>query len=372
MLTHKEMPHLNDARDDLNNLIISVKKKYLIGVHYGWHAPNIPIPRAVDFIMASPPTLQAIQSEKPGIPLISRDFIPTFFGNSPDREKFWDIICISHNSKKKKLDDFLRCMRLVMDKQPNTKILLVSAGPQKQKEPQFYAGLRQDYLTLFSDAERENFCIIDYRRERNELYALSYQAVPWLLESSRIFMLFSEIEGGSKIISEALTSGTPVFARKNLVGGGLDHLNEKNSYLFEDVEDAASALLQKLETQWSFDQKLTVKKLREDHTKPKLNMHLAKTFAHYDVPFEKETLPENLARKLPAHENKLPSSITNKFTDDLNSRAAFIIYFKEFLLNEKISAGTKILLNSKMFFYKNLRQIALNIYRQGRRILRNI
>ena len=64
-----------------------------------------------------------------------------------------------------------------------------------------------------------------------------------LYRASRSFLLCSQREGESRVIHEALLSGTPVLARRDLIGGGLDHLDEANSQLYGTVEELASLMI---------------------------------------------------------------------------------------------------------------------------------
>jgi len=74
-------------------------------------------------------------------------------------------------------------------------------------------------------------------------FPLSKDEICNFMNLSKIFLLPVEKEGASRVIHEALLCGLPVITCKNLKGGGLDYLNEKNSLLIEDLNNMDVTIL---------------------------------------------------------------------------------------------------------------------------------
>ena len=74
------------------------------------------------------------------------------------------------------------------------------------------------------------------------LYPLPYENVRDFLRQSRIFVHTSFIEGECRVITEALAAGCFIVANKQLVGSGLDYLNNENSLLFDSFDDLLPTL----------------------------------------------------------------------------------------------------------------------------------
>ena len=377
MFTHKEAHLLRTKNKTLVKRISSVKQHYYFGMHFGWYSPNFILPPCIDFILAGPGTFPDPPENIPHIEMCSRDFIPHFFdpGNNTDlRNRHFDIICVGNNVRTKKINEFLVMAREVMDARPNTTILLVTSGPKKQREPRFYSTLRQDYFRMFTQEERQYFSMIDFRRDHKELYGLGYNAVPWLLKSAKLLAHFSEVEGGVKIISEALVCGTPVMVKQNLSGGGLDHTSPENSILMKDAKDAAQKALLHLENpeNLAFDVTSMQKKIREDYSVPVLIEKLKEVFSFYGTDFSGSIDGQNLARKLPAHNNQMSAKLTNTFTDDLNSPLSLYQYLEDY--DSEISSS-KVREIADIYFYNvlyNGKKKVTNLVRFGKNFLKYI
>ena len=196
-----------------------------------------------------------------------------------------------------------------------------------------------DYDRLFSFEEKKIFTI-DVPNSKN-IYGLKQDAMPEIYNQARVFSLFSDVEGESRVIAEALVCGIPVVVKKHLMGGGRDYLNDKNSKLFSSIDESVDAFLHVLNNyhQYEFDALTYQKELREDYTIPKLKKTIQQYYKNNNLVFKGCLNVENLTRQLPSHVVSLPMRLLKKEsrTNDLKSPLA-VVGFIKFLLKKDFSS----------------------------------
>ncbi|GAB5539366.1 MAG: hypothetical protein Salg2KO_14690 [Salibacteraceae bacterium] len=272
ILTHKEMrfiypdhPYFEQRSsriDRLKNIVVKrkegvnpvlvekinrISEKYFIGVHFGWIHHNFPSFDIVDFHMGSPTTVSFEDQDSANfIPLDGSSFIPSFFHieQPKDHLKLWDIIMVARDVRWKNLDIFLKTIRKIYDNGHKTTVLLVvpSGSAVDNNTHVTYTELLDDYADMFSYEERERFTVLKTHPNMPFL-GLAQKQIAHFYHLSKTFALFSEEEGGSRVVSEALLAGLPVVVKSNLTGGGKDFLNASNSVFFDDFDQADEALL---------------------------------------------------------------------------------------------------------------------------------
>ena len=180
-----------------SRLMMKLSDRYVIGVH--WGASNVveKTPLWVSFHMSAPGTA-VINDGKYIIPLNSANFTPNIMCNK-GYPKILYIICIAKNIKVKKLDKLLQSIREIYDAGRKFKIVLVVASNISEPFNKFYVNLLDDYNKLFSDGERENFIIVKTHPETG-FKGLSTSFLSDLLNLTKIFTLFSAVEGESRVI----------------------------------------------------------------------------------------------------------------------------------------------------------------------------
>jgi len=214
----------------LIDVLKKIQSQYFIGVHYGSNPTNDIYFKNCDFIMTPNKINMTIDDHILRIPLISRNFVPNLFTNR-HQKKYWDILWVSRSHKSKKLDLVLKSIRKIYDLNYDYKILIYTQENKNKDSKLFYTSLMDDYYELFSYKERNNFSIIQLNSEV-AFPGLSSELMVHLYNSAKIFTLFSQTEGGSKVISEALMCGLPVVVKNDLTGGGKDFLTKENSMFF--------------------------------------------------------------------------------------------------------------------------------------------
>jgi len=281
------------------------QRHYFVGVHYGWTASSIPLYENCDFLM----TPQQIDTNRNNqiihIPLASRNFTPQCFQNK-NQIKYWDILCVSRMAKFKNLDYLLKSIRKIFDKGYNYKVLMIVSENKKIYAKKFYTNLMDDYYSLFSYNERQNFSIM-LLSSNIGFAGLPFEVMSHFYNSSKIFTLFSNAEGSSKVISEALLCGLPVVVKDNLEGGGRDFLRKNNSILFSSFENAHESLIQAVEhyNLFKVENETLRQNLSEEFSLEKLKEYFKRLFEENGQTFDGKLInTDHLNIRIPAHLNE--------------------------------------------------------------------
>ncbi len=303
---HKFLLHFFDKfynQNSILRLIKDLKENYLIGVHWGFFHKNVISEQWVDFHLAAKGTVN-FPDNIFVIPLSSANFVNSSFYFDKNAEKYWDLVCVSRAAKFKKLDKLLIAIRKLYNDGYKVKICLIVPTDKNETKRKYYKNLIKDYESLFNYDERQNFHLIKLDASLGPL-GVSSDFIAYVYRHSKIFTLFSEFEGESRVIKEAQKSGMLVVVNKNLVGGGRDFLNEENSVQFENYENAHLSIIQSLalvddyqdnfsnDTFYEIEEKASIEKLKNSFNKLyHINNQVFDGILYND---------DNLARRLPAH-----------------------------------------------------------------------
>ncbi len=335
MFTHKERQQIEHPSRRVRKYISGLRNNYVIGMHFGGYQANaVPDIWCIDFFMGSPNVYTVAPiSKTPRIHLASRNFVPNYF-DSKDRPKSprWDIINISNGGRNKKLAEFFYVMQAVMKRRPETRILLISpivTGKKADKE------LFNNYYSLFSQDQRRRFTFLPLHRDR-ELYPIGREDIAFLMRNSRYLTLFSEREGESRVIAEALCCGCKVIVRSYLQGGGRDFLTPENSFQFSTLQEAPDIFINALEDDTTFDSKEIIKYLRVDYTKTIFESELRSVFAHYGLRWDGQLKPLELDQALPGHSKLLDERYRSGMTDDLVKESKMYSFLKDVYFEKTI------------------------------------
>jgi len=317
-----------------------IRRHYFIGVHIGANPAVISRYDNCDFYFASNQFDMKEIKHVLKIPLVSRNFTPKCFYNRR-QEKYWDILCVARNIKIKNLDLFLKSIRKIYDLGYDFKVLLISpeSRNQDQDPKKFYISLMNDYYKLFSDNERQNFSILQLSSEIG-FPGLSSEVMSHFYNSSKIFSLFSNAEGGSKVISEALLCGLPVVVKENLEGGGRDFLSKDNSILFSSFENAHESLIKAVENfnLFNIENETLCQNLSEEFSVEKLKEYFKKLFEENGQTFDGKLInTDRLNFRIPAHLNEnIPWTRDRFSTADIFSHIQLKIFMKNLDFNIRI------------------------------------
>ena len=336
--THKEKKIIDNQITNffLKNLILDLKKKYFLSMHWGWSHENHKDIPYIDFHLAGRGTL-SFQNKKNNkiLNFCNRNFIDRIF-KKKDLNKIFDVICITRPVKFKNIDKIFLSAKKIFDKKIFIKFLIlfpiISLKSLKNKK-EFYNEIFEDYERIFTDEEKKHVVLMPLYVEKQ--FPLSKHEICNLLNLSKIFLLPVEKEGASRVIHEALLCGLPIITCKNLQGGGLDYLNKDNSLLIENFESMDETILQLYQNlkNYNFDTNELRKELSEEYQVKKLKIELENFYHQKNEKWIDNCDFENLDRKLDSHMitlNKKWVGISN----DLNSILS-LYFLINFILNKK-------------------------------------
>lgn len=284
-------------------LMMKLSEKYVIGVHWGWKSDVTTSPDWVSFHMAAPGTANILDG-KFQVPLNSANFTPKVMKNK-HYAKIWDLISVSKSAKGKNIDRLFTSIREIYDLGLNIKVVLVVASNLKEPSNRHYTDILFDYNRIFSEAERENFVLIK-TDPKTGFKGLSTDFLADLMNLSKIFTLFSQVEGESRAIKEAQLCGLPVVVKSDLMGGGRDYLNEANSMLFDDYSDASKVIVNAINNHDKFhvSQDEMDSQLSEEENIDKLTDYFKSLYEKLELDYAGGLVnTDSLARRLPAHFN---------------------------------------------------------------------
>ena len=244
--THKENKKLDNPITHffLKNSLLEIKKNYFLSMLWGWFHENHKDVPYIDFHLAGKGTLSfKNKSNNKILDFCNRNFIDKIF-KKKELNKIYDIICITRPVKFKNIDKIFLAAKKLYEKKKFIKFLIifpiVSIKSLKNKK-EFYNNLFDDYEKIFTEEEKKYINLMPLYFEKQ--FPLSKDEICNFMNLSKIFLLPVEKEGASRVIHEALLCGLPVITCKNLKGGGLDYLNEKNSLLIEDLNNMDVTIL---------------------------------------------------------------------------------------------------------------------------------
>jgi hypothetical protein len=228
------------------NLLSRIRAKYFIGIHWGFFHDNVISENWVDFHLSAKGTVSFVDKNVFIIPLSSANFVSENFSFDINAPKYWDLVCVSRAAKFKKLDELLLTVRQLYDNDIKLRICLIVPTDKSETASKYYTNLVRDYEEMFNYTERQYFQLIKLDRSLGPL-GVSSDFISYIYRHAKIFTLFSELEGESRVIKEAQKSGLFVVVNKHLKGGGKDFLNDYNSEQFDGYENAYSSIIKALE-----------------------------------------------------------------------------------------------------------------------------
>ncbi len=315
-----------------------IRNSYFIGIHIGGTPSKIHPYSNCDFYMGGasvhPPPIPHQKKRIMKIPLPSRNFVPGVFSPT-NAAKYWDILFISNSAKAKNADLFLQSIRNIFDSKINFKVLLVSWQHRDTRSDRIYHDLMNDYHQMFTFEERQNFHILRQSNEHS-FCGHSPQVTSLIYNHSKIFTLFSQAEGASKAISEALCCGLPVVVKNDLAGGGLDYLDETNSMLFSSYDTAHETLIEAVKNHQKFtlDPIKIRKQLGEEHSIHALKTYFARLYSDHGQQFDGQLInTDNLNKRLPAHHLNVPWMRNIYNTADITTDKQLNIFVKNLMLS---------------------------------------
>lgn len=334
VLTHKELPQVADHVPGMRRVLDVVRHHYLIAAHYGWFQQAYVPPQWVDFHFAPRATVDfARPGEVRALPFNSSYFIPACF-RPRATEKQWDVIAVTRPVAFKNTDRLLRALRILKDRRPQSRALIICSSSTKSTRENLADQLLSQYERDFTFDERQDIALLMSRTALTP-FAFPRRDLAWLYSASRVFALFSDQEGGSKAVKEAMLCGLPVVLNRHLRGGGLEFCNDENSRLFSDENEAASVMAELLDLRSAspLDTSELARQTSETYTVPKLLDALATLYDQLGLPWQGPVDTEDLSMKLPSHSPELvPQALQAGWTSDLRTPSAMLTFLNGLVL----------------------------------------
>ncbi|WP_338729857.1 hypothetical protein [Haladaptatus sp. DJG-WS-42] len=333
VFTHKERQFLLDPIPPLQRKFQSIKEAYLVGMHWGHFAEDVGPTPFVDFHLAGQGTVSFTDEvDVPVLNYCSRNFVPEYFTPS-NKEAKWDIVTIAPPTRLKHLSELLNVVRETRDQGVDLTALFICPRPKSLQSRKWDHKFIETCENDLSKSEREAIKIIWPLRTDDEIYPIPHRIIPYFFNIANSFALFSEQEGESRVISEALMTGTPVIARSNLKGGGLDYLDNSNSLLFSSTEEAIEIFtkISNNPNEYAFDPDYLRDELYAPQSSKHFQAEVERVFNHYDIPYEGTLENEQLAFLLPGHALTLPTDLRASGVNDLRSQVAAVKFCEEVL-----------------------------------------
>lgn len=320
-----------DRRSPIVADLVTLRERYFIGIHYGWHFENPLGVGWTDFALASPATLTNTVPSIRRIPVTSNHFTPAvYYGKTRPEEKYWDVINVSRQATFKKIDTFMYEVRKIYDLGYAYKILLVSPTAKGRDPKNTFTEMCDLYYSLFSADERELFTLLKLDPELHWL-GLSQTQLAHFYKSSKVLTLFSQKEGVAKVVNEALASGLVVVTKDDLAGGGADFLSEANTVTFPDYEHAHRAIIDAVESypeRWP-DLAAPVG-ISQSEGLEKIKSHFAALYTGHGQSFDGGLInTDHLNRRMNAHFTDVPWSLGRFSTADIVTRKQWSIFKNE-------------------------------------------
>tara|TARA_B100000787_G_C16148939_1_gene275641 strand:- start:142 stop:1197 length:1056 start_codon:yes stop_codon:yes gene_type:complete len=329
---------------------------YFFAMHWGHYHKNIEKIDLIDFHLAGPGTVIFKNPEENyHIPLCSRNFASATFANK-NSIKVYDIINISRPLRLKNIDEFFIVIKKMISKNFFPKVLIICPlSVDFYQNNHNYMEIYSDYMAMFSSKERESITLMLLSPEGSP-FTLSEEAISDFMNLSKVFTLFSDKEGESRVVSEALLCGLPVVVKKNLIGGAKDYLNDTNSKLFTSLDEAADIFIDLISnySKYQFDTKSLEQELSEKYTKKTLINELELFFTTKKEIFKGELFLKNLSKKLPSHENELSKNIAHGETDDIITFKGFYRFLLKFT-----DSSSRNQLHAKVYIFDFIYKIKL-------------
>ncbi len=287
----------------LQEKILSLKDKWVIGMHHNWTTFASETNHVFDFAMY----LESYTGNLPLIPLAAINFAPACF-TPAQNEKFWDILYIARAVKFKSIPEFFKIIRNVYDLGKKYRVLLICPiPPYKWKERKSTArNIREVYDAMFTEEEKDLFTLLTttYR----DPIPFDDETLSYFYKSSRIFVHSSHKERQGRVTGNAWASGMPLVGLA-CTGTPLPRQLQIKPYFYEaknyedftDLIDEAIAASKNNDTNWSPVTNL----FRETESVKRLRAELKKFFASKNIPYEESGEAfKHLARRLARHHGK--------------------------------------------------------------------
>ena len=177
--------------------IISIKDKWLVGLHHNWHDYKFQYNSVFDFSLAGKEDL--IEKDNLKFDQINIDacnFSPSFFKPIDyQTPKHWDILYVARAVWFKNIPEFFKMIRSLYDRKFKYRVLLICPIPPNSsfvKSKYIYQKVRKDYEKIFSHDERKMFTLLT--TDFDDPFPFDLETLSLFYKNSKIFVHSAENE----------------------------------------------------------------------------------------------------------------------------------------------------------------------------------
>lgn len=232
VFTTQERDKLILPNQKLQDKILHLKSRWVIGLHHNWHDYQFVYNPLFDFSMAGEGDLKEIDGKEFFlIPMDACNFVPEYF--RPSRgEKYWDILYIARAVYFKKIPEFFSCIKELYKQKKYYKVLFICSIPpyDKKEEKTVLYDVKQLYINLFNEEEKKHFTFLglDYGYP----FPINRETLAFFYRCSKIFVHFAKDERRCRVAAYAWASGLPVIAM-NPIGSLLTPFYKTPPFFYE-------------------------------------------------------------------------------------------------------------------------------------------
>ncbi|NUT60277.1 MULTISPECIES: hypothetical protein [unclassified Herbaspirillum] len=310
---------------------MSLKGRWLIGLHHNWHDYQFKYDPLFDFSMAGEEDLREINGQH--VPLVAMDacnFVPNCFAPGQS-EKFWDILYVARAVQFKRIPEFFQCIRALYDQGHKYRVLFICPIPpyaRKERKTVFY-DIRNVYDNMFSDSEQSLFTLltIDYRYP----FPFDLPTLSHFYRSSRLFVHTADDERRCRVAAYAWASGNPVVGM-DCVAGLLPEAARTAPYFYsvksyQEFPERIITAISDISAKKHWDQTLMNQLFAEEQSVDTFHKSIARIAESKNLPYDMSRISrKNLSIRLGRHHlgedgpNSLGSTLT-EFIQFITDRA---------------------------------------------------
>lgn len=354
VLKHLELKYYSSLDP---NLIDSLRKKFIIGVYFGFHFKIYEDIKNIDFYLAEDNVIEfsEFKSTVPRCNLNGYNFIDNAQFEISHENKITDLIYIGNSSRRKNLKSFLRVLGNLEKRKILPSVIIINV---------YRPGL-DEFLELL----KIKFCLRKLKNKNltylevnnNKGRVIPKKVISKLLKSSKFLVLTSRSEGAARVVAEALLCGLGIISYGYMKGGTNNHLGDCD-YIYYNERELEDSIISSLSVNHPI-QNNNLEKFNQKKSKELLVEFLNFNFStELGSNFQKQILEANLSNSFQSHNTYLKRSIpTNKKTDEcLSTKSLYKLIC--FLLNQEVKS-IKILKFSILDFMKKIYILNLKLLR---------
>jgi len=330
-----------------NNMLLKkqmrrLKDKYIIVYFWARFQEEVKSIPFVDAHFAHPCSVKKFNTEQHRIKMHDMQFVPDYFENL-NLPKRWDLLCIATASKNKNLHKLLKTIKMAIDEQNDFTACLIVPRPEKLKGGNWDKKFFEMYENELTEDQKGNIDLYTPLRSEASIQPIPKEFLPYLYNSAKFFTLFSENEGGPKVIAEALMCGTPIIVPSSFTGGINAYLDESNTYKFFSLNEAKNMFIsiKMNHKEYEFNPDYLTDKLSASQSAERLENRFEEIFKQMDIRYKGSIKKDGLDSKLSHHKPTIPEIYRrNPARGELGSVTAAYKYIKYYIFKDTCNVYT--------------------------------